>query len=569
MANWQNLSIEETIRRIKDEEIVLPVIQRRLIWSEDKMEILFDSLLKGNSFGAVICTEEQKDTEPLFAYRRFTQDGNDVASQKVDELSKIIWLIIDGQQRLQSFYIGLTGTMNGKSLYFDLFSDPNMEYGFKFARKKDDLPKTNNERTSGEACSECLWYSVNELFQRLSKSIKPRKISAEIIKKYKIEDENQEEIIHNNVDDFERAVFDKRCGIGFSVVDVAKDENLSENRQRIVELFRRLNDGGTRLSSYDLVASMFKGYDYEMEQFLDNVVRDYSEIGMDQDFLIKLVLILNDKPTKEMTDLTTEDAKFASDNSERIKATLKALKIFLKLNDNYDWFAGTKKRSYIPLYFLAYHIFWRDVPTEELEHIFDCYDTNDENYHNMSVWLRLSMLNKVFSRGCGWIPYRTGIRKIHAVMQKNKGKIFPKDDLFVEYRYHPLTFSSTVNKDNLNEFDQDYMFYIMYNKKCSIRSEDIDHIHPQSLLFNAGFGWGLVNHIANYQLLDSKTNRGIKNGKQLSHWINECVGSENKKDYLKTHLIPEDESLWETENFPQFLEARAQMIADKINSFIE
>jgi hypothetical protein len=33
MANWTNLSVKETIRKIKDEEIVLPVIQRRLVWS--------------------------------------------------------------------------------------------------------------------------------------------------------------------------------------------------------------------------------------------------------------------------------------------------------------------------------------------------------------------------------------------------------------------------------------------------------------------------------------------------------------------------------------------------------
>lgn len=130
-----------------------------------------------------------------------------------------------------------------------------------------------------------------------------------------------------------------------------------ENRQRIVELFRRLNDGGTKLSAYDLVASMFKGFDYKMEQFLDTVVAENADIGLKQDDFIKLLLILNDKPSKEMSDLTPEDAEFATSNFNRIQASLKALKNFLIVTSNYNWFSSSKNRSAIPLYFITYHIF--------------------------------------------------------------------------------------------------------------------------------------------------------------------------------------------------------------------
>ena len=427
MANWTHLSVKNAITKIKDEEIVLPVIQRRLVWSEDKMELLFDSLLKGNSFGSIICIEEEKDTKPLFAYRTFTRDGNNVASQEVDELSKTRWFIIDGQQRLQSFYIGLTGTLNRKRLYFDLFSNyEDMEYEFRFAVKADELPQTNNERTSACMINACLWYPVDDLFQRLSITAKARQVSKEIIKKSEIEDNVQIEVIENNVQDFFDAVFADES-VGISKVSINKSKNVIENRQLIVELFRRLNDGGTKLSSYDLVASMFKGFDYKMEQFLDNVVSENSDIGIDQDILIKLLLILNDKPSKEMSDLMAEDAEFATSNYERIQATLKTLRKFLVASANYNWFATAKNRSAIPLYFLAYHIFYSETKTEILENMFEHFDTNDKNCQEMAVWMRLSLLNKVFSRGCGWIPYKTGIRKIHKVMEKNKGKQFPKD----------------------------------------------------------------------------------------------------------------------------------------------
>ena len=60
MADWSSLSVRSIINKIIDADKVLPVIQRRLVWNEDKMEMLFDSLLKGNSFGSVICIEEEK-----------------------------------------------------------------------------------------------------------------------------------------------------------------------------------------------------------------------------------------------------------------------------------------------------------------------------------------------------------------------------------------------------------------------------------------------------------------------------------------------------------------------------
>ena len=569
MANWTNLSVKETIRKIKDEEIVLPVIQRRLVWSEEQIELLFDSLLKGNSFGAIICIEEEKDNRPLFAYRVFSRDGNNVASIEVETLSKTQWFIIDGQQRLQSFYIGLTGTLNGKRLYFDLLSDYiNSEYDFKFAINNDELPKNNKERdNTNNTVSDCLWWTVDNLFQRLSTTNKAREVAKEIIKKANIDDSIKIDIIETNVQDFFDAVFAYES-VGISKVSINKDKNALENRQRIVELFRRLNDGGTKLSAYDLVASMFKGFDYKMEQFLDTVVAENADIGLKQDDFIKLLLILYDKPSKEMSDLTPEDAEFATSNFNRIQASLKALKNFLIVTSNYNWFSSSKNRSAIPLYFITYHIFYSKTSTDQLSDIFSRFDTTDKSCQDMAVWLRLSILNKVFSRGCGWIPYKTGIRKIHAVMKENKGRSFPKDSLFTVYNYHPLYFYDKVNENNLNFFDQEYMLYLIYNGQPTVRSEDIDHIHPYSLLKRAGVDESRINNIANYQLLDSGTNRGIKNGKELADWIQNCIDNSIQKGYLERHLIPRDKSLWKTENYDQFFVERSKLIAAKLNTYL-
>lgn len=82
MAIWKTYRVADAVTEIDEEKFVLPVIQRSLVWTEDKMELLFDTLLKGDSFGGVMVIEEEKDTKPLFNYRPFTKDGNFIYQDK-------------------------------------------------------------------------------------------------------------------------------------------------------------------------------------------------------------------------------------------------------------------------------------------------------------------------------------------------------------------------------------------------------------------------------------------------------------------------------------------------------
>ena len=143
MATWKPYRISDIVTEIDEEKFVLPVIQRSLVWTEEKIELLYDTDLKGKIFGGIMVIEEEKETKPLFSYRPFTRDGSLIASKEVEKLSQTQSFVIDGQQRLQSFYIGLKGSVNGKELYFDLFSDYNSEFEFRFAKIQKDLPKSS------------------------------------------------------------------------------------------------------------------------------------------------------------------------------------------------------------------------------------------------------------------------------------------------------------------------------------------------------------------------------------------------------------------------------------------
>lgn len=565
MATWESYRIADIVSEIENDRFVLPVIQRRLVWEEEKMELLFDTVLKGNSFGGIMVIEEEVGTKPLFSYRSFTKDGNPINSRQIDRLHQSQFFVIDGQQRLQSFYIGLKGSINNKIMYFDLYSDwNNREFDFKFEGDYSKLPKQAKDAESRPIKAHS-WYRVSQLLQRLKDTDDEDQIADEIIRQNNLTEDIFKTHVRKNVRAFHKNIINARC-IGISKVSINKDLDEVANKQRIVELFRRLNDGGTKLSSFDLVASILKGFEWEMEKFLDQTLKEFSDIGLDQENLIKLIFLLQDNHKKEMVAIEASDAQFAINNRERISITLKCLKNFLIHSDLYNYYKDGN-RSFIPLFFVAYHIFHNSKSNSELLRVYENYDTNNHDFWKVYKWVYHSLLNGVFkSRGAGWIPYSTGIRKILETVKGHKNQEFPIIEIFSVYRSHPIVFTTDYNKHLLDQLDSTFLYYLIYDRKQTIRQQDIDHIHPKSLLEPLGFGWDKINSIANYQLLDVGTNRGEKNAKQLSYWIENYVA--DKPFYLNKHGIPVNEELWTESEFDRFLDERSALIFEKIKKYL-
>jgi len=565
MAIWKTYRVADVIKEIDDEKFVLPVIQRSLIWKEEEMELLFDTLLKGHSFGGIMVIEEEKDTKPLFNYRPFTKDGNFVPSREVEKLKQNQFFVIDGQQRLQTFYIGLKGSINGKILYFDLFSDYNFEYEFKFENDEKKLPKTSKENNDRKI-KEHFWYPVQELFRRLKDTNDEDYVADEIINKNRITDNDKMTHIKKNIKAFYKNVITSET-LGISKVVINKSLPEIENRQRIVELFERLNSGGTPLSPFDLVASKLKGFSWEMEGFLQEMLENYKDIVLTQDNLIKLIFLLQDNHNKEIDSIEATDAEFAIKNKERIKATIKALKDFLECSKTYDYYKEGN-RSFVPLFFISYHLFHKDIDNNTLSEYFSNYETDNTDFPLMKHWLYHSLINGVFrSKGAGWTPYKTGVRKILDTIKDYKNKEFPTEKLFEVYKTHPITFTTNYTSNNLDQLDSSFVFYLMYDRARATRTNDIDHIMPKNILETKGFDQDKINSIKNFQLLDFGTNRGAKSGKPFKEWINNPEYVKDKASYLKLHLIPTDENLWTEDKFEDFIEARAALILSKLTTY--
>ena len=449
-------------------------------------------------------------------------------------------------------------------MYFDLFSDYNSEFEFRFENSESRLPKISKDN-SERPIPEHNWYLASSLLKRLKETNDEDQVADEIIEIKNINDDLKKTHIRKNVKAFYKNIITAET-LGISKVVINKTFDETTNRQRIVELFRRLNDGGTKLSSFELVASILKGFSWEMEGFLDEILDKYGDIGLSQDNLIKLIFLLQDDHKKDMASIEAKDADFAIKNKERISAVLKALKDFLIHSELYNYYKEGS-RSFIPLFFISYHLFHKDIDNGSIRSYFDNFDSGNVDFSEMYSWIYYSLLNGVFrSRGAGWIPYKTGIRKILEEIKQYKNKKFPKDRLFEVYKSHPVTFTETFTEDMLDLLDRSFLYYLIYDRNQVIRNQDVDHIMPKAILNSLGYDWDKINTISNFQLIDYGTNRGIKNSKPFKEWINNYVN--DKSAFVKRHLIPNDENLWEENKFEEFVEERSKLILRKILKYL-
>lgn len=560
MAIIKGYRIKDVLSKLEDGDYVLPVIQRGFVWDEGKIYKLFDSILRGNPFGAIMAIEESKGTMPLFASRRFSKEGMQIPSTNSGELSRDRLFIIDGQQRLQSLLIGIKGSLNGHSLFFDIFSTPENEFEFKFESDLLKLPSYSNDESRN--IRRRFWVRVEDLYLKLQSVNDPDIVAENALGSFDSYDRAEIKTAERNVKAFFNSIFGGDV-LGISQITLNNTgENITILRQQVVELFRRLNDGGTVLTGWDLAASLLKGLNPEMESFLLSTPDKFRELGLTQDNLIKLFFVLQDQTKRDLADINFSDAKFVVDNKDRIIETLKCLKSlvgYLNMNNYYN----SSNRSFVPLYALAYHIFHKNVSTDKLATFYDNIETNTE-FPYVRRWLLLSLLMRVFSSGSGWRPTTTGLKKIVNVLSKNKGLSFPMQDIFDMYYDHGLhIFTESITVDNVNKLDHDIIYYLVYKNQRVVRQVDVDHIHPKSLLDKQGFGPSEINHIGNYQLIDFSTNRGLKSDLEFYDFVHQYVQS--IPTYLEQHLIPNDSSTWKSGHYQDFLQVRLELLVGALS----
>lgn len=544
-------TIKSMIADINNEEadgggLWLPNIQRLFVWEEAQIERLFDSIMRQYPLPSMMIWK----TKVELRNRRFIEQYNDHVDLKTlyrGSNKKTKKLVLDGQQRLQSLYIGLKGSIDGKEFYFNLLSGTrkvpeDIQYRFSFLSKQ-----------------EVKWPWV-----RFGNLIYTNKLAGDIYRDL-IDDtgvdlsEDEKVNITRNIERAKRE-FEVASALLYQEVDGTDEDNIFEFED-IVEIFIRANSGGTKLSKSDLMFSLllsdWETADIEMQEFLSEI--NGTQFQFDRDFVLKTSLtVLGLGARYDVKKLRDEQLKnLISTNWKKITNSISFVrdilvsKTFIRSDK-----ALTSYNALIPIIYLHYH-----------------FPDQWNNFRPIKDYLLRALLAGAFSgRPDSLIDKITNnIKECKAFNKKSIFKIMQEDGRELELSEDHL-FDMGYGSSQIHLLFNLWYSGFDYQPLLDGHQPQVDHIFPYSLLkaikdINPETGrkslqhyaaWE-INQLANCMLLTARENGASqKTDIPPEEWF------ANKSDeYLALHCIPKNKNLWKLERFDDFIEARKLLIKDK------
>lgn len=589
------ITVREAIQEIDAGRFLLPAIQRRFVWNTRQIEFLFDSILQDYPINTFmfwdVRSEEIKNNFRFYDFlKKYVEYEGGNNQERVTKGYPEFKAVIDGQQRLNSLYIGLKGSyarrahvarkkkyyQNEKDyptrkLFLDILSplEDNEErkvYDFKFLivsgdKKEHELAYKMILDDEGKGFeTPCLWFEVSKI----------------------LEFNSQHDIL----------IYLTSSGLpldGFGAKTLFKLYELINTKpiinfylekeqqfDKVLYEFIRTNSGGTKLSFADLfmsiiTASWEKGKStHGAREEIDSLIKQIRTLGFDvtQDLILKTCLVLMSEDIKfKLANFKSDFITDIRSNWEKIsQCILESFKLIKALSfNNYSLRA---KNSAIPvIHFLYRTNFYLEI--------------NKENQHKESKalikkFLHISMINKVFGGSSDGF-----LKKIKSVIETTDLKVFPLPALQQEFRntnrrLHLLEEQiQTLLRISYNSLDSFYILSLLFPKfNFELSNPNIDHLYPKSHfnqekydregIENVDFFNNHFNTVLNLAFLSEEQNKS-KNDKDLKSWILE---QEIHNSGIRNDLfIPEQVDL-EFSQFENFILEREKLLSEKIRTEI-
>ncbi len=314
------MSIAAALRQIQDHKLILPAIQREYVWKPSQVVRVFDSVMRGYPVGSFLSWRVAPETISTFKFYGFMKDYsafNNRHNPVVDiPTDREVVAVLDGQQRLTSLNIGLRGTYAYKirggwsnkawsyperRLYLNLLGEApenelGLKYHFQFLTKEDlEAAVVDDTKT---------WFPVSEIFN----SAEPAAMM-QIPAKYGVGNNETavalvaklwQEIHHN-------------ASLHFYEEDV-------QDIERVLDIFVRVNSGGTVLSYSDLLLSIATAqWEGDARAAVHGLVDSLNQTGMgfsfSRDTILKSGLVLAD-----VGDIGFKVRNFTTANMAKLEA---------------------------------------------------------------------------------------------------------------------------------------------------------------------------------------------------------------------------------------------------------
>ena len=517
-------TLESLLSQIDSGTMLLPEFQRGYVWNRDQVRGLLRSLYLGYPVGGLLVWETETRPEDI----RGTEEvyGNRT-------------LLLDGQQRLTSLY----GVIKGKAPKF-FEGDSNAFTGLRFNVEDENFEFYTPAKMKGDP----RWVDVTKLFAH--DGMKP---FIEEFKDPKFAEKFPEYLAR--LADLSNIV--KREFYLEKIVGADKTTEV------VVDIFNRVNSGGTKLSKGDLALAKISAKSPETRGQMRSDLKIWEANGFDFNL---------DWYLRNINAVATEKSQFVHLDDISIADFDKALKLSTKYVDTLlnlissrlglDHARVLMARFALPVLALYLHRNGGKFPTKEEA------DKALFWYIHAGLWGRFAGSTESTLALDYEILKKSGLDGLIDEIERVRGgnlEISPNDFKVnsMGSRFYPLLYLLTRVGSA-----QDLLTGVALQKQMlgSLSSLQVHHIFPKKVLKDFGYRRGDINAVANFCFLTQQSNLEISKREPKDYF--KQVIKQAGIEALESQWIPTDKKLWEIENYHRFLEARRELLAEASNKFL-
>jgi hypothetical protein len=537
-------SIASLMNEILNREISLPDLQRDFVWDEDQIRMLLDSIMRGYPFGSLLLWNTQfLDV----VHRNFTSSYHpgQTFDTEIKSAGKKMRMVLDGQQRLQSLYLAFFGTYEGRKLYFNVTSGPesktadagdDLGRNYRFEFWKDDEPSRPKRLVK---VADVIGWGDRFEDDEIEAFVGGVPLEGE-----------EAALARRNLRRLRRLFTQDIVPIATIDDDVIKAEQAT-TIQEILEIFVRVNSGGTKLSRSDLMFSLIKTKWVKAREQFDALLADVDKAGLheiDKDFLIRGMLTVSDAPTTFDVNVIERHWDTMEPKFPAFAAALRSAIDFCRSAD-VRILSKSLLRPVNTLLPVVYYLSRQpkgSVPSSERQR------------------LRAFIYFLLFNEFLGGKSPEARVRYLREVFQKNPGTALPLDALLNVVAARQKHTSVTTTQDMLGWHPRLTLNIAQPNAARDTLSwqerAEVDHLFPQSvyrpLLGEAVDDLGNLAYLGKYRNI-------IKSDDLPWDYFKNVTDDELRDDFLI-----EDRSLLAHATFNEFTEKRRAAILAKVKTFL-
>lgn len=576
------ITIAKTLANVSANLYVLPAIQRDFVWGKEQICMLFDSLMQGYPVGSFLFWQIEPAHVSDYTYYGFITDYHERdtrAPRFTPSGQQRLTAILDGQQRLTALNIGLRGSYAEKQphkrwtsdaafpktrLYLDIKAEPKasedagMTHAFTFI--------TDEVARAETAAGERHWYRVSQILQ-----VSPTDVLIELLGYLQKHNLATDPHAFRHLSRLHPVIHTQ------PLINYFEEEK--QDLDKVLNIFIRVNSGGTVLSHADLLMSIataqWKGRD--AREAVQSLVQELNQVRFGfqfpKDLVLKASLVLADIP-----DIRFQVRNFKAANMAIIEAhweTLaKSLRLAVRLLGEFGFSGATLSANNVVIP-VAYYLMARKAEASYLDA-----PAHAEDRERVRLWV----LRSLIKRGIWGSGLDSLLNTLRQVLQREvvqAGNLrFPTAAIETEMRRLGKSLDFTVEEidallDARYGHTATFSLIALLYPGADLRGDfHVDHIFPRSMVSHRELKkTGIdptrfdelvtdVDTIANLQLLTG-TDNIHKSAKLPDVWVRESIKDDVERAYyLARHDIGDPPT--SLGDYPDFIAGRRTRMAQRL-----